>query len=575
MTKRRRTTLSATVALGALVAVVASSAATGMTGAASSGVAATHGPAAELRPSANFPLIELPPGYTIEKVVDGLTFPTSLTFDDRGNMYVAEAGGQFLPEPAPARILKVEDGVARPVVNLTETGVADSVVGLQWHNGEFFFTHRNAEDFTGAVSKISRDGRRELLITGFKDSRAEHQVNDVRLGPDGRMYFAVGPAFNSAVPGPDVAAFVEMNRNLHTRPCRPYVLTGVNYESPNFLTPEQGDTVLTGAFVPFGEATEPGQRIEPVRKCGGAIFSFDPERPERSLTLVADGLRNVIGLAWDSDNRMYAAVNGYDVRGVRPIEDRFDPTYFVRPGTWYGFPDFSAALEPVTRPMFDVPDRLEGRQFKGTTPFLLRKPRFVIDHEASGLTPPDKSLIAGLHQQNSSPSELDVAPASWGRFGDQAFVAEWGDLAPGTDPLQNKPAGFRVTRLDPEKKMAVPFISNILPGPGSMIGPPGGSLGEALERPFDVQFGPDGAMYIVDFGQVLVNLAKPPPPYEFPKNTGMIWKVTRTAAMPTGGVETGGVSPQGPELPLAAFGALALLGAGGALIARRQLARQG
>lgn len=167
-----------------------------------------------------------------------------------------------------------------------------------------------------------------------------------------------------------------------------------------------------------------------------------------------------------------------------------------------------------------------------------------------------------------------MAPGSWGRYGDQAFVAEFGDLAPGTDPLQDKPAGFRVTRLDPETKKAVPFVQNVLPGPGSMIGGPGGSLGKALERPFDVKFGPDGAMYIVDFGQALVNTAKPPPPYEFPKNTGMIWKVTRTTAPPTGGVETGGAPAQGLELTLVVFGGLALLGAGGALVARRRLAGQ-
>jgi len=534
-----------------------------------------------LVPSSNFPLIELPRGYTIKKVVDGLTLPTSLTFDNRGNMYVAEAGGGFLPEPAPARILKIKNGKARPIVNLTRTGVADSVVGLQWHRGQFFFTHRDRRNFTGAVSKITRDHRRKLLITGFRDSRSEHQVNDVRLGPDGRMYLAVGPAFNSGVAGPDVAAFVEMNRGLRTQPCRPYVLTGINYVSPNFLTPEQGDTKLTGAFVRFGKITRPGQRIEPVRKCGGAIFSFNPRHPSRSLKLVADGLRNVIGFAWDSHRRMYAAVNGYDVRGLRPIKDEFDPTYFVREGTWYGFPDFSAALEPVTLPKFDVPDQLQARQFKGTTPLLERTPRFLIDHKASGLRPPDKSLIAGLHEENSSPSELDVAPRSWGRFADQAFVAEFGHLAPATDPLQDKSTGFQVTRLDPQTKKAVPFVRNVMPGPGSGLGGARGALGFALERPFDVKFGPDGAMYIVDFGQVLVNPAANPTPYEFPTNTGMIWKVTRTpAAAAAEDAAAAGTRSGSPMLPSAPAGlaasvvlgtAAAVLGAGAiALLSSRR-----
>ncbi|MBA2762527.1 MAG: sugar dehydrogenase, partial [Segetibacter sp.] len=51
--------------------------------------------------------VNLPQGYTLEKVVDGLNFPTAITWDEDKNMYVVEAGGGFLPEPSPARILKV------------------------------------------------------------------------------------------------------------------------------------------------------------------------------------------------------------------------------------------------------------------------------------------------------------------------------------------------------------------------------------------------------------------------------------------------------------------------------------
>jgi predicted small lipoprotein YifL len=57
-------------------------------------------------PSPRFPTIDLPPGYQIEKVVDGLTYATALTWDDQGRLYVAEAGGGILggtlagPHPA-------------------------------------------------------------------------------------------------------------------------------------------------------------------------------------------------------------------------------------------------------------------------------------------------------------------------------------------------------------------------------------------------------------------------------------------------------------------------------------------
>lgn len=57
-----------------------------------------------------FPVVKLPPGLQIEKVAGGLTYPTAIAWDDDGRMYVAEAGGQFLEEPPPARILRVENG---------------------------------------------------------------------------------------------------------------------------------------------------------------------------------------------------------------------------------------------------------------------------------------------------------------------------------------------------------------------------------------------------------------------------------------------------------------------------------
>ncbi len=455
----------------------------------------------------------------------GLTYPTSITWDDRGRMYVVEAGGQFLEEPPPIRILRISrGGRVREVVNLSGRDIEDSAVGLTWYNGDFYITHR-AADRTGAVSRVSRRGRLELLFSGIIDSQSEHQVNDIKVGPDGLMYVASGPTGNSAVVGLDNGPFVNRSPEVRTTPCRDYVLNGVNFETPDFRTPDPGDTVQTGSFVPFGTATVPGQVIRGTNKCGGAILRFDPSDPEATLRPFADGFRNIIGFAWDQSGEMYAAVNGYDVRGSRPVNDEYDATYRVREGTWYGFPDFSAALEPLTDPKFDSPNSLQAPQFINGQP-VGRTLRFLIDHAASGLTPPDPALVAGLHEINSSPSLLDVAPASWGDLAGQIFVAEWGDLAPQTTPLRDGFAGFQISRIDPATGEVVPFVHNQMRGPASAQG----AQGQGIERPFDVKFGPDGAMYIVDYGIGRVNPARPPNqgPYEFPPFTGAVWKVTRT-----------------------------------------------
>ncbi len=471
-----------------------------------------------------FPLVKLPEGFEIERVVDGLTYPTSVVWDNQDRLYVVEAGGQFLEEPPPARILRVEDGKASEAVNLTAKGVADSVVGATWHDGTFYITHRDAQDRTGAVSRVTLDGEVTQVFSGVIDAQSEHSLDEIRLGPDGRLYVASGGAANSAVVGLDNAPFVERSPDLRATACQDIVLTGQNFETPDFRTEDPDDTVLTGAFVPFGTETKPGETIEATDPCGSSILAFDPDDPEGTLEMYAWGFRHVIGFAWNADGELFASANSYDVRGSRPVKDEAEATYRVEEGAWYGWPDFSAALEPLTDPKFDVPDALQSPVYVGGE-LQDKELGFVIDHEASGLEPPDPSLVLGLHEYQSSPTKLDVAPESWGELAGQVFVAEWGDLAPETNPLQDERPGYRVVRIDPATGQVEPFVFNAQPGPASEQD----ASGEGVERPFDVKFGPDGAMYVVDYGVARVNQARVEQgqvPYEFPPQTGAVWRIT-------------------------------------------------
>lgn len=470
-----------------------------------------------------FSLIEVPPGFKVNKVASNLHLPTSLAWDDEGNMFVVEAGGGLFPQQlAPMRILQIrEDGSKVEVVNLSNRGIEPAIVGLVWHDGWFYFTHR-AEDLTGAVSRVNKNGQVELVFKGIIDSQAEHQINDIRVGPDGMMYLAVGLAANSGVVGPDIGIYVQQSPDLRPTPCQDIVLIGKNYQTPDFRTEDEDDMALTGAYVPFGVETEPGQVIQGVTLCGGSILKFDPNNAMGTISTHAWGFRNLIGLAWDRQGNMYAAENGYDIRGARPVDDYMDASLRIHEGRWYGVPDFSAGREPLTDPKFEVPDSLQAMIFLGGEP-IGKDLGFVIDHEASGLTPPDPSMVLGEHEFHSSPSMIDVAPRSWGNWAGHAFISEWGDLTPPTDPLRpGLKAGYQVVRVDPQTGALSAFVSNRGGGPASERG----ALGMGLERPFDVQFGPDDAMYIVDYGQVEIDMSQMPP-YVYNERSGIIWRVTR------------------------------------------------
>lgn len=346
------------------------------------------------------------------------------------------------------------------------------------------------------------------------------------MGPDGRMYLCSGPAANAAVMGIDNDPFFMQSPDVHTTPCQDIVLTGRNYMTPDFRRDDPSDSVATGAYVPFGTETKPGQTIEGTTKCGGAILVFDPESDnlEDTLEVYAWGFRNVIGLVWDKDETMYAAFNGYDIRGSRPVQDEHDATCRVEEGAWYGWPDFSAAFEPMTDSKFGVPGSLQPPVVIDGKPESTAAPGFLIDHEASRLEVADTSLIAGLHDWNSSPSMLDVAPDSWAEFAGHLLIAEWGDLSPPTNPLRDKHTGFRVVRVDPESGGVTLFVQNAKPGPASEQM----AMDEGMERPFNVRFGPDGTMFVLDYGVARINPASEGTPYEFPPETGVIWRVTRT-----------------------------------------------
>lgn len=62
----------------------------------------------------DFPDIQVPKGFAVEKVVDGLQLPTSVTWDDQGNMFIVEAGGGLEPEKKAAlRIMQIQNGKAK------------------------------------------------------------------------------------------------------------------------------------------------------------------------------------------------------------------------------------------------------------------------------------------------------------------------------------------------------------------------------------------------------------------------------------------------------------------------------
>jgi glucose/arabinose dehydrogenase len=126
----------------------------------------------------------------------------------------------------------------------------------------------------------------------------------------------------------------------------------------------------------------------------------------------------------------------------------------------------------------------------------------LIDREISRLLAPDReTLLQATFAPLAGAAKLDFAPASgpFKEFRGSAIVAMAGDRAPfATGGLKLVgPTGYKLVRVDVDTHTVKDFVRNTDPRPGTVSKTPA-----ALERPIDVKFGPDGSMYILDFGEL-------------------------------------------------------------------------
>lgn len=359
--------------------------------------------------------VALPPGYCIEPVAVGLTYPTGVVTDEHDRVYVTESGYSYGEDFQLPRLLRVE-----PTGQVTEIARGENNgpwTGLSYHQGAFYVSE-GGELKGGRILKITPDGQTAVLLDGIP-SMGDHHTNRPVVGPDGSVYFGVGTFTNSGVVGADNAKFGWLKRfpQSHDVPPVDVVLAGRNFAS---LT-EGGQCVLTGTFVPYGTPTQPGQVIPGRLPGSGAIHRLPPGGGP--VELVAWGFRNPFGLTFGPDGCLYCTDNLYDERGSRPVYGAGDLLWRVQPGLWHGWPDYWGNI-PLTHPRFG-----ENKKKSPQPTFLLAQHPNV---------PPEPAAWLGVR---SSSDGLDFSrnPA-FGHCG-EAFVAVFGDITPPAGQRQGPPAG--------------------------------------------------------------------------------------------------------------------------------------
>lgn len=480
--------------------------------------------------------IEVLEGFTVELVLDGLTYPTSVEFDGDGGIFIGESGYSYGDPVAPARVLRLSrDGDIRIVASDFQAPLND----LLRHDDHLLIADR------GRVLRLDPiDGSRKVLVQGLP-SDGDHHNNQMSIGPDGLIYFGQGTATNSGVVGLDnyKMGWLPQHPEFHDQPAYPIALRDRSYKTPNPLTLKEPGTVSTAPFHPFGKAAH--DIVKAISKPSGVIYRMPPDGGK--LEVMAWGLRNPYGFVWDEAGRAFITENGFDVRGSRPIaNDREDLYRFVE-GGWYGWPDYGSG-DPVTDGRFVPPDG-DAPQFLMAEHPPVQQPLMTF--------PPHSAICKMAAVDGDGPEALRGS----------LLIAFWGHLTPMTGEVQEH-GGHRVLAIDPEAGTSRILLrgSHGHGGQSMNDGEHGQGAGNGhheqenqpspdkhhgsgdegspgLERPIDVLVAPDGnAIYVVDFGRVHVSKeggVRPVP------GSGKLWRV-----MPNGVQHAG--PPSGLRLRLAA-----------------------
>lgn len=129
---------------------------------------------------------------------------------------------------------------------------------------------------------------------------------------------------------------------------------------------------------------------------------------------------------------------------------------------------------------------------------------------------------------HSTAQGFTFAPKGWDFDDNEILLTEFGSVVP-YEVKAEKLDGFQVSRVNLKTGKRESFIRNKSGRPASATSGQPAPQGQGLERPLRVEVGPNGALYIVDFG--VFDVAPKPkdkPTKMFFASSGVIWKVIRT-----------------------------------------------
>ncbi len=165
---------------------------------ASASVLAGAGSISRAAATGNAAFPDLPPGFAKVELAKGLKNPTVFAFGPNGDIYIAQQRGAMLLDrggviqPTPVMTLNTD--------NLTETGVLGMALDPNFATNGYMYVAYTTPDEHAQLSQFTITGggttgslaSEVVYMRGNELQSAHHSVNDVHIGPDGKLWVSVG-----------------------------------------------------------------------------------------------------------------------------------------------------------------------------------------------------------------------------------------------------------------------------------------------------------------------------------------------------------------------------------------------
>lgn len=229
-----------------------------------------------------------PTNISFNRASFDVPFPTSMVAGPDGRLYVTELFGKIHALTLGPNKEVVNDQIITTLGSRLALGITVDPASTP-SNVILYVSHSspsldNGVPNSSTVTRLSGPGftTREDVITGLPRAKANHAINAVEFGPDGRLYIAQGGNTGAGAP---------------------------NNGNTEFGTMEEQPLSAAMLVANIKAAGFDGS-------CNNLTDIFGP--PPCDVTTYATGLRNAYDFAWHSNGNLYAPDNGLGVTGTFP-----------------------------------------------------------------------------------------------------------------------------------------------------------------------------------------------------------------------------------------------------------------